>query len=1679
MPLDNQDDAQQSSKEKEKQEVREALQSETDKPLPPAAERIAERDADRPQPVTPQGQRRRYLTRRNAFIATLAIGVLLLGLVLVALLAYKLGYVDRYVAGQIQNTLAQYGIRAEIKEFHTAFGPRTVEMRNIELYDAQTGAHLGKIERLLATVRIEDLYAIKLERNVNLEKLEIDNLEAWVEFDEQGRSNFRNIHLPPPEPNKRILFSYATAFIKLNSAVIHYGDQEHKLSGEARNIRGTIQPDDLNAPAASAMNRFDLALSNSTFVYDGRPVNGIDIEAHGRLNQTLAEIHDLTLRSPVAEAHLQGTMDDWRAMRYRLNITSMVDLTQASDVLQAGATLRGVGNFSGTVSGEGSKYQIEGNVKSDALAADNLRLKALNVNASGTGDGKSYNLNGKAVAELLTLGDFQLNTIQLAGNVMGTGTDFRWLGELRAAALRSGGLSIAGLILSDVAAEMHDKDFSASAPRGRAASVRVADANVSGAQANDVRVKSENGTITASASSVQAGTVTSSNARVRNVSANGVNVVNKNDVTNVTADRVQVGSIAASGAQIASINVAGVRLSVRGGRLEGTTDDFSVPSVVFGANKAENIRVARPVFLVEPSGRYRASADLSLGGGVLGQMPLGAARAAVVATNNQIQLNNFNADLLGGNAKGNATLSTTRGGASRVAADFSNIEIGNLITALSSGRVVPINGKATGSANLTFPGTNFSAASGNLRADFNGETGSEDTSRTPLTGTVALRADRGLFEIEEANLRTPSSELKATGQFSIERDESNLQLALSSTDATELQNVLASSGLLPSVAEQLETYNISLGGRLAFNGTVRGKLKEPEINGQASVDSLMVKGQDIGSLSASINSTPDELHVTDGRLTERDGGGAQFTLDYPFKGTGGASLNATLDRANGATLVAVLSGLSSSKDAKSLSGLSNVQLHSDLSGTIKVTGIPDAMNGVADLRFGKGDLGGEPFETITARATFAGSKVNLENVDAQFLAGHVTASGTYDTSNQAFDLQAKGQAIQLERLLAFAGNRTTLPQLTGTADLEARASGVFTDFSTYQINFNGEGRDVAINGRPAGTLTLVGKTENKQLDIQFTTGLLGQPQVLSARVDLSNDKLPTTIETTFNAANLQPLFAALMPKADVKVTGTATGTVRASGNLISENDKGEDVFSFDALRGTANFSELTVQIEDVPLKAASPLLVQFSRNEIFFEKTQFTGPGTNIIFGGTAALGPSGRQALSIDGQINLRVLERSISPDLFLSGPGEVSVRVAGTYERPRLSGRACIGLTGKSCENLADTSAISPASMSLIVGEERLTLANLKGRVIFNENQAQIDTLTGTLGGGRVSASGGVLLSGFTLAGFRLAVHGEDVIVPYPQDFRTTADADLEINGTTEAQIISGTVNLRRSEYTQDIELADLINRRREASLTEGTESTLAATTQLDLRVEGRDALVVRNNLADLVGSVSLRVTGPLEDPVIFGRITASRGTLSFRNDRYEVTRAFIDLPGRRDADPILNIQAESEIKGYRVMVGLTGPLSQPQATVRSDPSLPQADVVSLITTGNLASGDTSTSALAQTGLGTAASLLTDTLINAPAQRATSKLFGLSRFEIDPLISGRGGSSPTARLTIGRQITKEVSVTYSTNVGADPNQVLALEYRVSNRLSFVAQYEQGSTRTLNTHNDNFSFEIRFRKRF
>jgi len=446
-----------------------------------STEEPIEGPGDHPPEKKPSLARRwRYFSRRHAIIAGLILGVGAFAVLLLAFLLYRLGYVDRYVVGQIQGTFANYGIRAEIKEFHATLPPDTVEMSGIELYDAQTGEKLGKIDKLSATIRVEDLYALNLTRNINLKDLKIEGFELWVTFDAEGRSNFRNIHIPAAETNKRILFAYSTAHVEVKNGVVHYGDVRHEISGEARNLQATIQPDDPNAPAESRMNQITFSSTDSTFTYDGKLISDIDVNAKARANQTRAEIQELTIKSPVAEARLQGTMDDWRALRYQMTVTSSVDLTQISNTFETSTALRGTGDFSGTVTGEGDKFKVEGAIKSDALAADGVRLQGLNVNGSGNVQGRNYEINGRVVAALLNAGDFRLDTVQIVGKVMGTGTDFRWVGELRAVAERSYGTTITGLILRDARAEMNEGVLTASSSQFAANGLVASGARVNG-----------------------------------------------------------------------------------------------------------------------------------------------------------------------------------------------------------------------------------------------------------------------------------------------------------------------------------------------------------------------------------------------------------------------------------------------------------------------------------------------------------------------------------------------------------------------------------------------------------------------------------------------------------------------------------------------------------------------------------------------------------------------------------------------------------------------------------------------------------------------------------------------------------------------------------------------------------------------------------------------------------------------------------------------------------------------------------------------------------------------------------------------------------------------------------------------------------------------------------------------
>jgi len=1686
--------------------------------------------------TSPKAQRRRYFTRRNAAISSGALGILLVLVAILLVVFYRYGVFDNYVKEQFVAKMERIGIVFSADTFRLTVAPLQLELKNATFNDKLTGEKLFFIREGKIGLTVKNLYAWQLSRDITVDSTDINGAEVWVKFDENGKSNFSNLQFV--EEQNRINFNYSSTKFNLKDGLVHYGDVERKLGGDAKNVLLAIEPESYEVPDEQKRYKFDLTTTDSNFVYGESKLEQIDLRVQGITDSKGADITGLKLTTPIGESTLKGRIDGWESPKYNFEIESTIDLTQTSNVFPLGTPLRGVGNFKGTVSGEGENYKVNGEIFSESLSASNIYLKGLNVNADVTGQGSMYEANGKAIAQLLTFEDFKIDYPQLVGMIRGSGTDFKWVGELQAAAAKTPFGTLGGLFISDAVAEYKEEKFgvtlgnartrtfsskgfdienlqvsnikldsndgvtNVSAPNANAGKFKTKAFQMEGVKTKNLRIKDvpkrtdiqadtitsntadlkdnklknlvasdarigyENGTTTFLAKTLTAQQLLANGATLGQIVAQNFNVKDVPSETIVAADNLKVAKVETNAAILGTLNIAGVRLTVRQGRIEGTSGDIDAGNVTLVKNSdlpqggnLENVKIYKPVFVLEPAGSYRASADMSLGGGTVGSVKLGAARAAVVVDNNQVALNNLTADVLDGKLNGNATIALNNRNRSEINADFTNLDLGKLL-ALQGGRVVPVEGETTGKVNLTFNGTNFKTASGNLTADISANAGTAERGLIPVTGRVEATATNGLFNVNVARLNTEKSEFNATGNFDLNGYNSNLNIALNSTDAHEIDRIIRVLNLSPEFQQKADEYKAEFAGNLKFNGTLTGNVSNPTIDGKASLDFLILRERTLGSLATDIFVSPDGTELKNGVLQEPDGGNLAFNVNIPSGGTNNISVQATLTNINTGNILAALPV----DLPESLRGL-----QADTSGTLNLSGLPNAMQGEANLTAKNGTLQGQTFDTLDTRLTFAGNTVNLETFNAKFGEGTLTAKGTYQTDSTAFDFNIDGKGIPFARIRPFIPSSEKIPDIGGTINLTAKATGRTDDSKSYEINFNGTGTGVTFNGNALGEVTFNGKTENQQLNASLTANLEGQQQNITANINFADPNLPFRAETTFNNTELAPFIALVRQPGDIAINGQATGRVFLEGNLSSINASGVREFTTANLKGSADFTQLALQIGDTPIAAVEPVAVRFDMNQIVVESAKFAGGGSNLVVDGTIALKDNVVNNLNIDGRINLSILN-AISRNTFFAGLADVNVRLTGPNQTARLNG----------------TAEMQNASASAFIGSERITFERLKGRVIFTSNQAQIDELTGFLGGGKFTASGGAFLDDkLNLSAFRLALRGNNVTVPLPKDFLTTGDAEIAINGRRIGQelstFISGRIDAKRSLYSQNIDLADVIGGRTEGSISQSDGSSSFGDVKLDLIVEGRNALVVRNNIADLTASLSLRVTGDLDTPQVEGRITANNGTLFYRNDRYIVQRGELVFPPNTGGiEPIVNLQAESEINGYQIFLNLNGKLTDTEnlsATVRSNPALPQTDVISLITTGSLSNTETGIPTLAQSGISTAAEILTDEIINKPIAKATDKLFGLNKFQLDPIISGQ--RNPGARLTVGRQINRNLLVTYSTNLSEDQNQVLAVEYRVSNKLSFVAQYEQRSLSNVTRNRDNFSFEVRLRRRF
>jgi hypothetical protein len=90
----------------------------------------------------------------------------------------------------------------------------------------------------------------------------------------------------------------------------------------------------------------------------------------------------------------------------------------------------------------------------------------------------------------------------------------------------------------------------------------------------------------------------------------------------------------------------------------------------------------------------------------------------------------------------------------------------------------------------------------------------------------------------------------------------------------------------------------------------------------------------------------------------------------------------------------------------------------------------------------------------------------------------------------------------------------------------------------------------------------------------------------------------------------------------------------------------------------------------------------------------------------------------------------------------------------------------------------------------------------VVFDAQGIRIVDAAAQLGGGAVTFGGRIGLNGFRLGSIDLTARGDQMHLRYPENFRSTIDADLTLRGDPLLLVLGGTVTVRDGLYSKRIE-------------------------------------------------------------------------------------------------------------------------------------------------------------------------------------------------------------------------------------------------------------------------------------
>jgi translocation and assembly module TamB len=488
----------------------------------------------------------------------------------------------------------------------------------------------------------------------------------------------------------------------------------------------------------------------------------------------------------------------------------------------------------------------------------------------------------------------------------------------------------------------------------------------------------------------------------------------------------------------------------------------------------------------------------------------------------------------------------------------------------------------------------------------------------------------------------------------------------------------------------------------------------------------------------------------------------------------------------------------------------------------------------------------------------------------------------------------------------------------------------------------------------------------------------------------------------------------------------------------------------------ARFSRLALNYANVQLENVGPIHLRTSKESVEIDQATFKGTDTNIAIAGGVRFAGRGALGLKLNGALDLRLLTGFL-PAVEANGPAQINATFEGPFDRPRITGKVHI-------ENASARVADFPTGMS-----------NITGDLVFDATRLFFDNVTAESGGGTMHLTGNVNYIETPLR-YDITVRTDRARIRYPEGMSWLVGGSLRLAGTPTSGVLSGKVVIERVTLTQGLDVASVLVSSKSGISGPSTSSTFLRNLQFDISALSTPDARMEWPGAELEAEANLRVRGTWEHPILLGHIHILAGEMTFHGDRYKVTRGDMNFANPFRLDPVLNVEATTTIQQYEITLNFNGPASKLTLAYRSDPPLPANDIITLLALGQTSSeasirgGGTATSQTASSG----ASAILSEAVSSQLGGRVERLFGITRFRVDPGLAEVGSASSSqnaaARITVEQQVTRDLTITYVSNVGTTQEQVIQVEYNLNRNVSIVA---------LRDYNGTFGIDIKFKKHF